>query len=110
MSPDDVWLGDGPEEDWDRCHRFLKKIGRDGRKLELWRLWLGYYDPGHMDEFTVEVSEGKRREKQWTEDEGPLPSEMAALELFAQRSVAVAPREYIIPVLRKYVSPRPRTR
>ncbi|KAH7883582.1 hypothetical protein F5I97DRAFT_2064875 [Phlebopus sp. FC_14] len=36
-----VWEGD--EQDWQRCHRLLKLLGRDGRKLELWRMWLGPY-------------------------------------------------------------------
>lgn len=106
-NPDDVWLGDSADEDWERCHQLIKRIGRDGRKLELWRLWLGYYHPDHMDEFTVQDPQGKRREKQWTEDEGPLPSEMAALEALNQASVALAPREYVIPVLRKYVGLHP---
>ncbi|EAU92995.2 hypothetical protein CC1G_06715 [Coprinopsis cinerea okayama7 len=102
MNPDDVWLGDSIEADWERCHQFMKRFGRDGRKLEVWRLWLGYYHPEYKDQFTVEDAKGKRREKQWTEDEGPLPSEMAALEMFSKDSVALAPREYLIPVLRKY--------
>lgn len=35
----DVWRGD--EEDWTRCHTSLRRLGRDGRKLELWARWLG---------------------------------------------------------------------
>ncbi|KAH9849753.1 hypothetical protein C2E23DRAFT_861726 [Lenzites betulinus] len=34
-----VWKGD--EDDWDRCHTALRRLGRDGRKLELWASWLG---------------------------------------------------------------------
>lgn len=104
LNPDDVWLGDSVEGDWERCHRFMKHFGRDGRKLELWRLWLGYYHPEYRDQFTIMDDKGKRREKQWTEDEGPLPSEMADLELFSNQTVAIAPREYLVPVLRKHVS------
>ncbi|KAG1864206.1 hypothetical protein DFJ58DRAFT_205262 [Suillus subalutaceus] len=31
---------EGSEQDWVRCHRLMRRLGRDGRKLELWRLWL----------------------------------------------------------------------
>ncbi|KAM5536191.1 hypothetical protein V8D89_010090 [Ganoderma adspersum] len=34
-----VWRGD--EGDWDRCHRTLRHLARDGRKLEVWAHWLG---------------------------------------------------------------------
>ncbi|KAG6336576.1 hypothetical protein ID866_2514 [Astraeus odoratus] len=34
-----VWQGD-PDEHWHRCRRLLVRLGSDGRKLELWRLWL----------------------------------------------------------------------
>lgn len=34
-----VWRGD--EGDWDRCHRALRHLARDGRKLEVWAHWLG---------------------------------------------------------------------
>lgn len=37
-----VWNGD--EHDWDRCHAALRRLGRDGRKLELWASWLGISD------------------------------------------------------------------
>ena len=36
-----VW--DGGEQDWQHVHHLLKQLGRDGRKLELWRLWLRPY-------------------------------------------------------------------
>ncbi|KAF8560355.1 hypothetical protein OG21DRAFT_1502659 [Imleria badia] len=36
-----VW--DGGEQDWQHIHRLLRQLGRDGRKLELWRMWLGPY-------------------------------------------------------------------
>ena len=34
-----VWRGDAG--DWQRCHLALRRLGRDGRKLELWARWLG---------------------------------------------------------------------
>ena len=36
-----VW--NGGEQDWQHVHRLLRLLGRDGRKLELWRMWLGPY-------------------------------------------------------------------
>ncbi|OAX42962.1 hypothetical protein K503DRAFT_853609 [Rhizopogon vinicolor AM-OR11-026] len=33
----------GNEQDWVRCHRLMRRLGRDGRKLELWRIWLCPY-------------------------------------------------------------------
>lgn len=112
IDPDDVWTGTSADGDWDRCRRLLKQFGRDGRKLELWRLWLGYYHPEHREKFFSPLGKedndsdlkGKRREKQWTEDEKPMPSEVTAAEiLLSKETVAVAPREHIVPVLRTNV-------
>ena len=35
----EIWKGDA--DDWERCHTALRRLGRDGRKLELWARWLG---------------------------------------------------------------------
>jgi hypothetical protein len=40
LSADEVWRGDNVEHDWARCHAAMKCVGRDGRKLELWKSWL----------------------------------------------------------------------
>ncbi|RPD62932.1 hypothetical protein L226DRAFT_607651 [Lentinus tigrinus ALCF2SS1-7] len=42
----DVWRGDGG--DWGRCHIALRRLGRDGRKLELWASWLGVSEAAHL--------------------------------------------------------------
>jgi len=34
---------EGSEQDWVRCCRLMRRLGRDGRKLELWRIWLCPY-------------------------------------------------------------------
>jgi len=34
---------DGTEKDWQYLQRLIKHLGRDGRKLELWRMWLVPY-------------------------------------------------------------------
>ena len=38
----EVWRNDS--DDWERCHAALRRLGRDGRKLELWINWLGLTD------------------------------------------------------------------
>ena len=105
IDPDEVWLGD-PEADWKRCRSLMKHFGRDGRKLELWKLWLGYYHPEHKETFIDLNEKGKRREKQWTEDDGPLPSEVVAADILSREYVSIAPRQHVVAVLRIHVCPR----
>jgi hypothetical protein len=104
IDPDEVWLGD-PEADWKRCRSLMKCLGRDGRKLELWRLWLGFYHPEHKEKFIDSDEKGKRREKQWTEDDGPLPSEVVAASILSREYVSIAPRQHVLAVLRIHVCP-----
>ncbi|KAF8909026.1 hypothetical protein CPB84DRAFT_1813266 [Gymnopilus junonius] len=100
IEPDEVWQGE-LESDWQRCLFLLKHIDRDGRKLELWKLWLGFYHPEHKDDFQ-EKDKGKQRQKQWTEDRDllPLPSELAPAEIISAETVAIAPKEHVVSVLR----------
>ncbi|KIJ68455.1 hypothetical protein HYDPIDRAFT_24727 [Hydnomerulius pinastri MD-312] len=63
-----VW--EGNEQDWQRVRRLLRHLGRDGRKLELWRLWLVPYA-------NERLSGPKGKAKQWSADSAPLPSEIA---------------------------------
>ncbi|KAG9314359.1 hypothetical protein JVU11DRAFT_5153 [Chiua virens] len=44
-------LWDGSEQDWQHVHRLLRQLGRDGRKLELWRMWLAPYPQTHTSDF-----------------------------------------------------------
>ncbi|KAF8168093.1 hypothetical protein B0H34DRAFT_45161 [Crassisporium funariophilum] len=98
--PDDVWIGNDPEADWQRCRSLMKRFGRDGRKLELWRLWLGFHHPEHKAKFLEPDDKGKRRLKQWTEDDSPMPSEIAAMDILSREYVSIAPREHVVAVLR----------
>jgi len=68
-----VWTGDA-EQDWTRCHTLMKRLGRDGRKLEQWKRWLGgyYCEHSHLGHL---IADGKQK-KQWSEDEGLLPSQL----------------------------------
>ncbi|KAF8642380.1 hypothetical protein AX16_009648 [Volvariella volvacea WC 439] len=38
---DGVWQGD-VKLDWERYRNLMKRAGRDGRQLEIWKQWLGY--------------------------------------------------------------------
>ena len=98
MEQANVWLGD-PEGDWQRCLAVMKLFGRDGRKLELWKLWLGYYDP---DQFPLGANtKGKQPEG---EIEKPLPSAIFPVDVLSPDSVPVAAREHVMAVLRHHVT------
>lgn len=99
-----VWQGN--EDDWKRCRSLMLRSARDGRKLDLWRIWLGCYHPVYRDQFRDpdEPRKGKEKQKQWTEDEGPLPSQLLEPDAASQHSMTLPPREYITPLLRKHVS------
>lgn len=99
VEPANVWLGD-PEGDWQRCLSVMKLFGRDGRKLELWNLWLGYCDP---DQFPPGANaKGKQPE---SEIENPLPSAIFPADILFRDSVPIAAREHVMAVLRHHVSP-----
>jgi hypothetical protein len=97
VEPANVWLGD-PEGDWQRCLSVMKLFGRDGRKLELWNLWLGYYD---QDQFPPGANaKGKQPEG---EIEKPLPSAIFPVDILSPDSVPTAAREHVMAVLRHHV-------
>lgn len=113
IHPDEVWMGDS-DGDWQRCRELMRRVGRDGRKLELWKLWFGFYHPDNKASVETEVEDegkgkgkdtGNRRGKQWTEDSSPMPSELTYAEKLERDYAAVAPREHIINVLREHVRP-----
>jgi hypothetical protein len=82
LDPAEIWQGD-VEQDWERCRTIMKRLGRDGRKLELWRRWLG------VDVASLVLGKGK--EKQWTEDNEPLPSEITAMERQVANTLTILP-------------------
>lgn len=71
----EVWKGDDAEQDYARCHTLMRRLGRDGRKLEQWKRWLGGYYSEHTNLGHL-LDKGKQKQKQWTEDDGPLPSQV----------------------------------
>jgi hypothetical protein len=99
----EVWRGD-PEEDWTRCHALLKRVGRDGRRIELWKTWLGSLLDSDSD--SARRTEGYApRDKQWTEDSGLLPFEVEAADTqHTSRLVLNVDRQAITTVIKAHVS------
>ncbi len=102
----DLWTG-ALQHDWDRCHAALKRLGRDGRKLELWRQWLG---PPNVPIVPKKGGRGRR----WTEDEYaptgacehpqcPINVSQDKLGEDAGITVSRAPREHIAEMIRNHV-------
>ncbi|KAJ7092731.1 hypothetical protein C8R44DRAFT_816387 [Mycena epipterygia] len=89
---DEVWQSDDAEANWERCRVVMRRAGRDGRILELWRRWFAD-DPDPQD------VKGKR--KQWTEDDDPLPSTELPPTAVPIRHTP-PPIANILPALRKH--------
>jgi hypothetical protein len=64
--PEHPEWGTDVERNWANCHRILKCAGTDGRMLEMWTNWLGLTSDGQLT---------GRVNKQWTEEDGPFPSQ-----------------------------------
>jgi hypothetical protein len=101
----DVWKGDDIEQDWMRCHMIMKRLGRDGRKLELWKRWLGDYYSEHTHLGQL-LGKSRQKQRQWTEDSEPLPSEVerANKDLRLVTEGASPVLEHVAAVLRVHVS------
>jgi hypothetical protein len=92
-----IWRGDG--RDWARCHGALRSLGRDGRKLELWKHWIG-----------PNGKPAARRQVVWTGEPSKLLNgngTAQVYELIADAPFDVdttqAPVEFLRPVLETYV-------
>lgn len=84
----EVWKGD--ESDWERLRNLMRRLGTDGKKLEVWRDWLGVKAEAATEEKTGsgDVKRGKEKQKQWTEDSHVLPSEETKATMDAKGSAA----------------------
>ncbi|OJT15833.1 Meiotically up-regulated gene 65 protein [Trametes pubescens] len=103
-----VWNGD--EGDWDRCHAALRRLGRDGRKLELWASWLGIEEGAPLSRKTSRnpslpsprargeplVAEEEEEEATTTSDQ----TEADRLVADARASLSEASKEHIAAVVR----------
>ncbi|KAI0348060.1 hypothetical protein BDW22DRAFT_1404101 [Trametopsis cervina] len=103
-----VWKGD-PDHDWDRCHHALMRLDRDGRRLELWQRWLR--PPEEGDRTRSRRKATALPQKQWSEDEQPLPSQHARFTTTTVDGMLAtdtgfntdpAPREHVAHVLRDH--------
>ena len=96
----EVWLGD--DGDWERCRAALRKIGRDGKKLELWKRWFGF--GFHSD--TDETSEDEHEKGKSKADEHEVSS-VSSVDREIEEEVGIRPvqppRGYIARVICAHV-------
>ncbi|KAG6911958.1 hypothetical protein DXG01_000206 [Tephrocybe rancida] len=67
LDPNTAWIENDVEGNWLKCRKIMKHLGRDGRKLELWKAWLAHYHPD-LQSKKMDIAKGKARKVQWTED------------------------------------------
>ena len=94
-SIDDVWQGCDADQHWARCHALMKRLGRDGRKLELWKKWL---DPHITEADSSGREKGKQRQKSWTTDNTPRSPDIVSTD------TSPPPLDHIALVLQMHVS------
>ena len=92
-----IWRGD--DRDWARCHGALRALGRDGRKLELWKYWI---DPNGKP--------ASRRQVIWTGEPSKLLNGSGTAQVYEliadapfEVDITRAPVEFIRPVLEAHV-------
>lgn len=100
-----IWSSDDADLNWTKCRPLMKHVGRDGRKLEIWKTWLGQnHSAPDSQEWTDR--KGKARQKQWTEDDMPMLSEYEAENSLPDEFLSqlrCPPKENMIPMLRTHV-------
>lgn len=118
-----VWNGD--PDDWERCHGALRRLGRDGRKLELWARWLGVpvgvppsrpasWNPTISPVAKVPLPEVDRgtpvriEEARSVDDQSTTTVRTDDEKLIADSGVSAstAPKEYVAAVIRNHVGLR----
>lgn len=68
VEAEQVWKGD-LEGDWSRCHLLMRSLNRDGRRLELWRDWLG--PDGNLIQVTSDyLTAGEANQQNGTKKDG----------------------------------------
>jgi hypothetical protein len=99
-----VWQGD--ECDWSRCRLLMLRYGQDGRKIDLWKIWLGFCRSVDQDQSCIseKLGKGKGKQRQWTDGDGPFTPEFSEPDIASYPSMTLPPREYLVPVLRQHVS------
>jgi len=103
IAPGFIWQGDGVD-DWERCHDYLRSLIRDGRKLEVWKSWLGLGGVVESKDVRENVDGANINKKQWTEDEGFIPSQAIVKTPKVGDVSTVPPREWVVIAIREHVS------
>ena len=96
-----VWQGD-LEGDWQRCHAALRKLGTDGRQLELWTHWLN-----DTTSVTTENSGPREAANRWTmhsSSETVDDLENSELSRVVKDILTQPDLHHVAPVLRSHVS------
>lgn len=86
-----VWQG-SLEEDWVRCHIAMKRLDRDGQKLELWKKWLGF-----------QLTDSKAIDKKGKERQNDSQCPSSAQVEKEDPASSVPPKEWVGAVVQKYV-------
>jgi len=102
IAPGFIWQGDGVD-DWERCHDYLRSLTRDGKKLEMWKLWLGLSDAVESGEVKESAYGANTNKKQWTADEELLPSQALVETPKAADVATTPPREWIVAAIREHM-------
>ena len=102
IAPGFIWQGDGVD-DWERCHDYLRSLTRDGKKLEVWKVWLGLKGVVEGEDVKENVDGVNVNKKQWSEDEGLLPSQGLAKTPKTVDVGTAPPREWIVAAIREHV-------
>ena len=97
-----TWRGD-PEGDWMRCHRLLKEY-RDGKKLELWRKWLGLASRPLTHGVDYVSIKGKGKETLRPDDASAHHWGEVVESPFNPISDSESERSWIVTVLKQHVS------
>lgn len=73
-------------------------------KLEAWKSWLGLHSAAKGDGEKGDVDGTNINKKQWTEDEGLLPSQALVTSPKVVDVGTTPPREWIATAIREHVS------
>jgi len=104
----EIWRGN--EHDWSRCHTALKTLHSDGRRLELWKSWIGDQGDQEEDILAMVRLSNERKGVCWTEDQNmTVKSEQVPIsQIIADEPLNVdssrAPRAFLAKVLSEHVS------
>ncbi|KAG6890399.1 hypothetical protein C0995_008753 [Termitomyces sp. Mi166 len=98
------WTKEDVKGNWHKCCSLMKYLGRDGRKLELWKLWLSLHPPEYPSRWLGkgEMSKGKAQHVDLTDDDTMTSNATGLTSVFAHtpKKLRALPNEHLIPILR----------